>query len=664
MARAKDTKVDKKESSSNVNNSRASGAPLPKLLILSTAVIIAGALVITVAALRQSSVSDLNWLTMVVLVLFVAPITTIHMPRLKAGVTIGDAVTFACAALFGPDASVIAAAADGIFSSTKITKSLRKILYNTSMSVLSMAAANTVAQIAFKDFGINTEALTVAELAAALALFTLVYFLTSTFLIAAYLAVSNRESFWKSWKENCMWTSISYVASGVSAMGVYLLVGRFGYYSFLIPVGLMGFVYLFYRAYFQKVESANQRADFIEEQLRQSQKMEAVGRLAGGVAHDFNNLLTAILIYSDLILNALDERDPLRKQVEEIQKAGSRAASLTRQLLAFSRKQILQPKVFNLNATVRDMKDMMARLIGEDIELITSFDRRLNDIEADPGQIEQVMMNLIINARDAMPRGGQIVIETANIILDQGSELNRTTSLQPGEYVQLSIRDTGCGMDSQTASRIFDPFFTTKGEGKGTGLGLSTVYGIISQSGGYIEVESELDKGTTFRVYLPGLPKKRQEKEELISPATAQLLSATILLVEDEEMVRGLLRTILKTRGYTVIEAGSGQEALALCEHYSAPIQLMVTDVVMPHMSGRELAERLTESRPGLKVLYISGHTDDAIFKHGVMAAEMNFLQKPFLPDDLLGKVRELLSDQSSKPQPDNDSSHQVSAVI
>jgi signal transduction histidine kinase/CheY-like chemotaxis protein len=654
--------VHKTESRSNVNNSRTSGASSSKLSVLSTGVIVSGAMAVVIAVLRQSFVSDLQWLTMVALVLFVAPITTIHMPRLKAGVTIGDAVTFTCAALFGPDASVIAAAADGIFSSTTITKSPRKILYNTSMSVLSMVAANTLTQLAFKNFGINTKSLTVAELAAALGLFTLVYFSVSTFLIAAYLAVASNESFWKSWKENCMWTSISYAASGVSAMGAYLLVDRFGYYSFIIPVGLMGFVYLFYRVYFQKVESAHQRVDFIEQQLRQSQKMEAVGRLAGGVAHDFNNLLTAILIYSDLILNALDERDPLRKQVEEIQKAGNRAASLTRQLLAFSRKQILQPKIFNLNTTVRDMKDMMARLIGEDIELVTSFDRRLNDIEADPGQIEQVMMNLIINARDAMPQGGQIIIETTNISIDQGSYLSRTKSLQPGEYVQLSIRDTGCGMDSQTASRIFDPFFTTKDEGKGTGLGLSTVYGIITQSGGHIEVESEPDKGATFRVYLPGLPKKRLEKEESDSADISQSQPATILLVEDEEMVRGLLRTILKTSGYTVIEAGSGQEALALCEHYSAPIHLMVTDVVMPHMSGRELAERLTESRPGLKVLYISGHTDDAIFKHGVMAAEMNFLQKPFLPDDLLGKIRELLFDQSLKP-PNDNSSHHLSAV-
>lgn len=656
--------LHKKEPSNNINSSRASGASSPKLFALSAFVIVSGALAVIIAALRQASVPDLTWLTMVALVLFVAPITTIHMPRMKAGITIGDAVTFACAALFGPNASVIAAAADGVFSSTKITKSPDKILYNTSMSVLSMAAANTVTNIAFKDFGINTRALTVAELTIALALFTLVYFVTSTLLVAAYLAVSSNRSFWKAWKEDCMWASVSYAASGVSALGAYLLVGSFGYYSFLVPVGLMAFVYLFYRAYFQKVESAHQKVDLIEEQLRQSQKMEAVGRLAGGVAHDFNNLLTAILIYSDLMLNALDERDPLRRHVEEIQKAGNRAASLTRQLLAFSRKQILQPKVFNLNSTVRDMKDMMARLIGEDIELITSFDRRLNDIEADAGQIEQVIMNLIINARDAMPQGGQIVIETTNIALGQDSDLRRTTSLQPGEYVRLSIRDTGCGMDSQTASRIFDPFFTTKGEGKGTGLGLSTVYGIVSQSGGSIEVESKLGGGTTFRVYLPGLAKKGQAHEEQDSRVVAQSSSATILLVEDEEMVRGLLRTILKTSGYTVIEAGSGQEALVLCQHYSAPIHLMVTDVVMPHMSGRELAERLTESRPNLKVLYISGHTDDAIFKHGVMAAEMNFLQKPFLPDELLRKVRELLSSQNSKPQSTKNSSSSFSAII
>jgi len=619
---------------------------------------------IIVAALRQASVSDLTWLTMVALVLFVAPITTIHMPRIKAGVTIGDAILFACAAMFGPNASVIVATTDGIFSSMKMTKSPRKILYNASMSALSMVVANTVTRMVFDDFGIRTHLLSGAQLATAMALLTIVYFLVSTYLIAAYLAVSSGETFWKVWKENCMWTSVSSAASGVSAIGVYLLVGHFGYYIFLVPVGLMGFVYLFYRAYFQKVESANKRADFIEEQLRQSQKMEAVGRLAGGVAHDFNNILTAILIYSDLLITALDPRDPLRKHVEEIQKAGNRASSLTRQLLAFSRKQILQPKVINLNEIVRDLNDMMARLIGEDIELTAVLDRQLKDVKADPGQIEQVLMNLVINARDAMPQGGQIVIETTNIVLDQEGDSPHSLSLQPGNYVCLSIRDTGCGMDPQTISRIFEPFFTTKSEGKGTGLGLSTAYGIINQSGGAIEVESEPDRGTIFRIYLPALVEKKPKIEEPISRAVVPASPATILLVEDEEMVRTLLRTILKANNYKVLEAGSGPEALAICEHYYATIHLMITDVVMPQMSGRELAERLIESRPVLKVLYISGHTDDAVFKHGVMAQEMNFLQKPFLPDDLLRKVQELLPHQSLKPNSTKDSLHPFSAIF
>lgn len=649
---------------SKKNSSQASGASPSKLSALSLVVILLGAMAIVISALRQVSVPNLTWLTMVALVLFVAPITTIHMPRIKARVTIGDAITFACAALFGPDAAVIAAAADGVFTSVKLTKSPRKILYNTSMSALSMVAANTVTTMAFDKFGTSTSSMTVAHLAEAMALFTVVYFLVSTCLIAAYLAVSSGEPFWKVWKENCLWSSISYAASGISALGVYLLVGRFGYYSFLIPVGLMGFVYLFYRAYFQKVESANKRADFIEEQLRQSQKMEAVGRLAGGVAHDFNNILTAILIYSDLILSTLNERDPLRKHVEEIQKAGNRAASLTRQLLAFSRKQILQPKVINLNDIVRDLNDMMSRLIGEDIELSSVLDRHLSDIKADPSQIEQVIMNLVINARDAMPKGGQIVIETVNISLDQESELFQSVPLQPGDYACLSIRDTGCGMDAETASHIFEPFFTTKGEGKGTGLGLSTAYGIINQSGGFIAVESEPGRGTAFTIYLPALVESSTKKEERALRAVVQPSPATILLVEDEEMVRTLLRTILRTSNYTVLEAGSGPEAITLCEHYYAPIHLMVTDVVMPQMSGRELAERLIESRPGLKVLYVSGHTDDAIFRHGVMTEEMNFLQKPFLPDDLLRKVQEMLADQVTKPHSKKDSSRRSSAII
>jgi signal transduction histidine kinase/CheY-like chemotaxis protein len=638
------------ETGTTADSADARNDSTAKLSRLSLIVTLAGALTIVTAIVDQVFVADFTWLTMVALTLFVAPMKTILIPGVKARVTLGDTITFACATMFGPSAAVIAAATEGTFTSFRMTRNPRKILYNTAMCVLSMAGAGIATKMAFADFGEHTYKLSLPELIVALALFTLTYFLISTFLIGAYLATSSGEPFWEIWKENCTWTSISYGASGVSALGVYLLVGRFGYYSFIIPVGVMGFVYLFYRVYFQKVESANQRADFIEEQLRQSQKMEAVGRLAGGVAHDFNNLLTAILIYSDLLLGTLDDQSPLRNHIEEIKKAGNRAASLTRQLLAFSRKQILQPKVINLNEIISDMKDMLGRLIDEDIEMATVLDPELGDVKADPGQIEQVIMNLVINARDAMPGGGKIVIETLNTSLEYHDTKGKDNhKIMP--FVSMIVRDTGHGMDKETISRIFEPFFTTKEEGQGTGLGLSTVYGIINQSGGSIEVESELGKGAIFKIYLPQFTVNKAIKEKSLSFNVSQTNSRTILLVENEEMVRMLILGILKMKGYTVLAAANGKEALALCERYSQPIDLLITDVVMPQMNGREVVEALIQSRPELKVLYISGHTDDAIVRRGVLTEEINLLQKPFQPDDLLRFIRQLLDDQNSTPQ-------------
>jgi PAS domain S-box-containing protein len=376
-------------------------------------------------------------------------------------------------------------------------------------------------------------------------------------------------------------------------------------------------------------------------QLRQSQKMEAVGQLAGGVAHDFNNLLTAISGYSDLGLRRLGEGDPLRRNLEEIKKASTRAGSLTRQLLAFSRKQMLQAKVIDLNAIVTDMDRMLRRLIGEDIDLITFLEPSSCRIKADPGQIEQVILNLAVNARDAMPRGGKLTIETGRVYLDE-NYARAHVAVKSGHYIMLAVSDTGIGMDSETQERVFEPFFTTKEVGKGTGLGLSTVYGIIKQSGGSIWVYSEIAKGSTFKVYLPIVHESVDAEQKAGSP-DALNGKETILLVEDEEMVRNLSREILEMNGYRVLTASDGQQAARLCESIDEEIHLMVTDVVMPQMSGRELSERVVKQRPEMAVLYMSGYTDDAIVRHGVLDDGMPFLQKPFTPDALARKVRELL---------------------
>jgi PAS domain S-box-containing protein len=381
-----------------------------------------------------------------------------------------------------------------------------------------------------------------------------------------------------------------------------------------------------------------------EEQLRQSQKLEAIGQLAGGVAHDFNNLLTVITGYSDLLLRRHGHDDSLRSKITEIRKAGDRAAALTRQLLAFSRKQTLQPKVLEVNALVTDIGKMLRRLIGEDIEVVMTLRPEVDRINADPGQIEQVLMNLVVNARDAMPQGGKLIIETSHVEFDEAFIQTHLT-LRPGRYVMMAVSDTGSGMDAETQKHIFDPFFTTKEVGKGTGLGLSTVYGIVKQSGGSIWVYSEVGKGTTFKIYLP-----RYEDDGEVKTSTTEAKELVrgkeiVLLVEDEPMVRALTRENLEECGYKVLEASNGEEALSICDQHDGTIDLMLTDVVMPLMSGREVAERITKKCPGVKVLYMSGYTDDAIVHHGVLDAGTAFLEKPFTLDGLARKVRSVLDE-------------------
>jgi nitrogen-specific signal transduction histidine kinase len=380
----------------------------------------------------------------------------------------------------------------------------------------------------------------------------------------------------------------------------------------------------------------------LEAQFRQAQKMEAVGRLAGGIAHDFNNLLTAITGYADLALEDLPEGDPIRHDMKEILRAAYRAAGLTRQLLAFSRQQVLAPRVLDLNEVVRSVDQMLHRLIGEDIDLQTVLAPGLGRVKADPGQLEQVIVNLAVNARDAMPAGGNLTIETADIEMSEtlGRDL---TTVPAGHYVMLAITDSGTGMDEHTKARIFEPFFTTKEQGKGTGLGLATVYGIVKQSGGFIWVYSEPGHGTTFKIYLPRVEGAAEALVPPVGPAEVPRGTETVLIVEDEAAVRALAKTALARKGYRVLEAANGGEALLLCEAEQAPIHLLVTDVVMPGLGGADLAHRFAPLRPDMKVLFISGYTDQAAARDGKMPPGAAHLEKPFSLDGLARKVREVL---------------------
>ncbi len=389
----------------------------------------------------------------------------------------------------------------------------------------------------------------------------------------------------------------------------------------------------------QKTEEALRRS---EEQLRQAQKLEAIGRLAGGIAHDFNNLLTVILSYSEVLLELIGPERPMRAEVEEIQRAGVRAADLTRQLLAFSRQQVFDPAVLDLNQVLTGVHKMLTRVLGEDIELTMLLAPHLGWVKADQGQIEQVVMNLAVNARDAMPDGGKLTIETANVELDEDYARGHL-EVSPGPYVLLAVSDTGIGMDRATQARVFEPFFTTKERGKGTGLGLATVFGIVKQSGGSVWIYSEPGAGATFKIYLPQI----ESPEAMARPAALSAAiprgSETILLAEDEDQVRAVARGILQRAGYHVLEARTPGEALLISEQHPVGIDLLLTDVIMPKMNGRELAERIVSMRPGIKVLFMSGYTDDVILHHGVLDSGVAFMQKPLTPDSLTRKVRQVL---------------------
>ncbi|MFP4284990.1 MAG: ATP-binding protein, partial [Desulfovermiculus sp.] len=383
--------------------------------------------------------------------------------------------------------------------------------------------------------------------------------------------------------------------------------------------------------------------DRLEMQLRQAQKMEAIGRLAGGVAHDFNNFLTTISGNAQIGLMVLEKNQEMYEIMQEIKEAGERAGNLTRQLLAFSRKQILQPEILDLNDVILDLERMLRRLIGEDISLVVQTAADLGLVEADQGQMEQVIMNLAINARDAMPEGGKLTIEVTNVDLDENYSKGHGHLVTPGPYVMLAISDTGMGMDPEMLGQVFDPFFTTKAKDKGTGLGLSTVYGIVKQSRGNIWVYSEPGKGTTFKIYLPRTEKAGSGKRPEPDREGCPLGSETVLVVEDDESVRNIAVKNLIRLGYTVLSAASADEAYQLCLKRGAEIDLLLTDVVMLGMSGKELVDSLQQRGVNMKVVYMSGYTDNAIVHHGVLDHGINFLQKPFSPESLAGKIREAL---------------------
>ncbi|MBI4444207.1 MAG: response regulator [Acidobacteria bacterium] len=389
----------------------------------------------------------------------------------------------------------------------------------------------------------------------------------------------------------------------------------------------------------------------LETQLYQAQKMEAIGRLAGGIAHDFNNHLGIIIGYSERMLDRLGSEDPLRKSAGLVKDAALRSAALTRQLLAFSRRQVFEPAILDLNDAITDLGKMLRPLIGEDIELVASLDPALGKVKVDPAQIDQVIMNLAINSRDAMPQGGRLTIETANVELDESYARTHATVL-PGPYIMLAVTDSGIGMDKKTQSHMFEPFFTTKEKGKGTGLGLATIYGIVKQSGGYIWVYSEPGRGTTFKIYLPRLEAGIQEVR--VEKASPSLLKGeeTILVVEDEGMIRELACLFLQESGYKVLDAANGAEAMEVSKRHPGPIQLLMTDAVMPGMNGRELAQTLRQMRAETKVLYVSGYTDDSVLRNGLLESGTAFLQKPFTRDALARKVREVLKSGKGGPLP------------
>ncbi|MCB9477497.1 MAG: response regulator [Deltaproteobacteria bacterium] len=530
-----------------------------------------------------------------------------------------------------------------------------KIPFNMACGALSVAAAYGVFEVAFFGPAASTSSYVLPIVG-----MTIAYFLVNSTTVALAVCISSGENFIKFWIEKCLPSGIGFMTAGSIATLMFILHQVGGLLSFLVIVPLIALVQYTQRIYLQKEEDAVKYISHLEEvnkqlqeemeerqrteaekrdlemQLMQAQKMEAIGRLAGGIAHDFNNLLTGIIGYSDLVSESLDFESPIRPFALEIKKGAQGAANLTRQLLAFSRKQVIQPVVLNFNTLVPQFQKMLARIIGEDVTIVFEPGRGLGNVKVDAGQIEQVLVNLLVNARDAMPGGGSITIRTDNISRD-------------GEdFAAMEVIDTGIGMSEETRARIFEPFFTTKAVGKGTGLGLATVYGVVQQNQGLIEVESEVGVGTTFRVLFKRVEEKVQVTND--ESRTEHLRGhETILVVEDEDSLRHLAREILHRKGYQVIEAREGASALKIFERYGNVIDLVLTDVVMPKMSGQNLLKMMREKRDDLPVIFMSGYSEEVMGDYGVFSENVPLIQKPFTAEQLLRAVRKLLDERQAK---------------
>ncbi len=596
----------------------------------------------------------------------------VRIPSLKTELVATHPFVLCALAHFGPWAAVLAAIAglSGAPARSGRKPSAIRLFFNLSTVVLTAVTAYWTFHALGGKVGDSLLALFPALLGA-----TTTYFVVNTGLVTAVIALEKQQSFAEVWRGNIQWTAISFFAGLTLVAGLLLIVDFVGVWGLALGIPPSLFFVSFYRTHkdgleeklrrITEVETLNVELELTvqklqvevnerrqaeaallesEAQLRQAQKMEAIGRLAGGIAHDFNNLLTVINGYTDLLLRKLGADDPLRVNATEIGKAGDRAAVLTRQLLAFSRRQVLAPKILDLNSVLQNMDTMLRRMVGEDVELVLRFQPDLGRVKADPGQMEQVVMNLAVNAHDAMAGGGRLMVEFANV--DRGT-LEANPAWKGGAYVRMKVSDTGCGMDAETASHIFEPFFTTKGEGKGTGLGLSTVYGIVKQSGGWISVESSPGVGTTFFIYLPRAEGELEAVAERPRAAAEWRGTETVLLVEDEEQVRDLAREFLEMNGYDVVETPSAQDAVTISLNHVGPIHLMLTDVVMPQMNGPELYERLAPLRPEMKVIYMSGYTDRALVESGRISGGADYLPKPFTLEALAAKVRNVLDGRS-----------------
>jgi signal transduction histidine kinase/CheY-like chemotaxis protein len=633
-----------------VETERQSQMPRLPVLAFVTAVTAVGAIVL-VSAFMQVRAVPLNPYAILLAALTMAGSRfTIKVPGRPATVSVSEVFIFASVLLFGPGPATLSVALDGLLISlTHQNRRVYRLLFNIAEPAIATWCAGSV------FFAIaHLDALRGGGSMLLLATIgmSLVFFVLNSGLTALAVAVENGWSAYDVWSRHAVPLAINYYSAAAVAS---LAVANGHGVDFQVVGLIVPLLVLSYAAYLQasrRVDEAHRHVDEVErlyrearkrdDELRQAQKLEAIGRLAGGVAHDFNNLLTAIRGYSDLLLEDLEPGDRRRDDVDQIVDAANRASGLTKQLLAFSRRQPIARNVFTLDDVVAGTEKILRRLIGEDVELTTVIEPKTGRVYADRGQIEQVLMNLAVNARDAMPKGGRLRIQLAGAAFDE-DDPKRPVAAAPGRYVRLSVTDTGCGMSPEIVSHIFEPFFTTKEIGRGTGLGLSTVYGIVDEAGGAIEVDTTVGRGTTFHIYLPetsAVPESGRADATATAPAAS---SETVLLVEDEAMVAKLVAGALEKAGYTVLRAANAQEALAVVRSCTAPIDLLLTDVVMPGMNGRELADEVVKLRPDIRVLYMSGYTDDALLVRGVKTNSASFIQKPFSMPELTVKIREVL---------------------